>query len=240
MKRNILLLFLVVAISISSFAQMTYDPDSAFTQLIAETEVDCRIKLTNNWSHDVQLSWRMIGSSIKDYGYPGGSWLVQYCDCNNCASNEFGLLNQGDTCANMLPSKASIDWYMKVDAGTIAIANAEWIVEVYNHTDGVYDTISYFLLGEPNAIKETTFNADVKSYPNPANNEMVIDYELKNLTEPIFTVYNLIGSKVASYPLNKVNGRLNLNTSNFENGMYFYTIEENGQRVFIQKFNVVH
>jgi hypothetical protein len=239
-KRILVLISFFAAVAGSVNAQMTYTPKSAYTELIAGTEVECRIKLTNEWTHDVQLSWRMISSTIKDFGAPGGAWLVQYCDCNSCRSNEFSPLVQSDVCADKLAPRASIDWYMKIDVGTVAIANAEWIIEVHNQTDNVYDTISYFLLDHPNSVKETSNNATVTSYPNPAKDVLTINYALTNVNTPVISVYSLIGLKVASFPLSNANGVFDINTSNLENGMYFYTIEEEGQRVFIQKFNVVH
>ena len=66
-KRILVLLSFLAAFAIGVSAQMTFTPKSAYTELIPGTEVECRIKLTNEWTHDVQLSWRMISSTIKDF-----------------------------------------------------------------------------------------------------------------------------------------------------------------------------
>jgi hypothetical protein len=132
-----------------------------------------------------------------------------------------------------------MEWYLTIDPGSVPMTNAEWVIEVHNYTDDIYDTL-YFFVGGPNAVKKVNFNANVTSYPNPAKDQLTINYELTQVNSPVLTVYNLVGSKIARFPLNGQSGRLDVNTSAFQTGMYFYAIEENGQQIFIQKFNVVH
>lgn len=240
MIKKILSILLFVAITVTGFSQMTYSTDSAYVQMTPGTVQTCEIYLTNSGNHDVMLSWRMINSTLKDFGNADGAWTLGYCDCVQCYNNDFAELIKKDTCPNPLGPGETTHWYITVDPGTVAMTNAEWIVEVNNMTDGVLDTISYFLLDHPNSVNKINYSANVKNYPNPANTEMVIDYALTDVNSPVLSLYNIVGSKVATYSLNSQNGRFNLNTSNLENGMYFYTIEEQGQSIFIQKFNVLH
>ncbi len=240
MFKKLLSIIVFVGASVTSFSQLSFSSDSSYSQMVPGVFTKCSITVSNTGNHDVMVSWRMINSTLKDFGNPDGSWAIGYCDCVQCYFNDFNLLIQQDSCPDAMAPGESVDWYITIDPGTVAMANAEWIVEVHNYTDDIKDTISYFLLDHPNSVKKINYNAEVKSYPNPANNELVVDYTLTNVNNPVLSVYSLLGSKLESFPVNKANGRLNVNTSNYENGMYFYTIEENGQRVFIQKFNVVH
>lgn len=240
MFKKLLFAILFLGTSFTAFSQLTFSPDSSYAQMVPGVYTKCSITVTNSGNHDVMVSWKMINSTLKDYGNPGGAWGIGYCDCVQCYFNDFSLLIQQDSCPDPMAPGESIEWYITVDPGTVAMDNAEWIVEVHNYTDDIKDTISYFLLDHPNSIEKVNQSADVKSYPNPAKNELIVDYSLTNVNNPVLSVYSLLGSKVASFPINEVNGRLNVNTSAYETGMYFYTIEENGQRVFIQKFNVVH
>ena len=165
---------------------------------------------------------------------------MQFCDCVTCIGNDFGVLPSGAQCPDAMPDGTNEEWYLTADPnGQVVTGDGMYIIEVRNTTDNITDTLVY-VAEAPNSVKNITYNANVTSYPNPANSELIVDYTLKNVSTPILNVYSIIGGKVATYELNQVNGSLNLNTSDFENGMYFFTIEEKGQRVFIQKFNVVH
>ena len=240
MMKKILSILLFVAISVPAFSQLTFDTDSAYMVMESGQWKKCEIELTNSGNHDIEVSWKLINSTILDFGNPLGRWDVGYCDCIQCYFNEFAELIKLDTCPDPMAPGASIKWYITMDPGAVQIQDAEWVIEVYNHTDDIKDTLSYFLLDGPNSVSKISYNAEVSSYPNPANNEMVVNYALTNVNAPVLSVYNIVGSKVATYPLNGSNGRLNVNTADLVNGMYFYTIEEEGQRIFIQKFNVVH
>ncbi|PKP22198.1 MAG: hypothetical protein CVU05_04865 [Bacteroidetes bacterium HGW-Bacteroidetes-21] len=66
-----------------------------------------------------------------------------------------------------------------------------------------------------------------QNFPNPANNNTEISYSLKTSENVSLTVTDITGKAVASINLGKQNdGKHNysLNTSNFESGIYFYTL----------------
>tara|TARA_R110002050_G_scaffold87066_2_gene184611 strand:+ start:15710 stop:16426 length:717 start_codon:yes stop_codon:yes gene_type:complete len=234
-----LLLTIAVLTTINGFAQISFDTDSAYVMLRPGYTEKCIVTLTNSGTHDVNLTWRMISSTIKDFGAAGGQWNVGYCDCKECTNNEFTELRKLDTCPDpMIPGQV-VEWYITVDPQSVAMADAEWVVEVSNNTDSILDTISYFLQA-PNSVNEVSYNANVTSYPNPASAELMINYELTNVQAPILNVYSLVGVRIGTYAINGSNGLMKINTSELENGMYFYSIEEKGQRVFTQRFNVVH
>ena len=239
MIKKILLFSILATFSFHSFSQITYDNDSVFVDMVPGIIKNGKIKVTNSSNHGIQLSWRLLNSTLLDYGNSLGKWTLGFCDCVTCYSNDFAPLLVLDTCVDLMQPNESLDWKITVDPGSVQMKDAEWIIEVYNHTDNVYDTLSYFLQ-RPNSVKEVSYNANVTSYPNPANTEFVVNYKLTNVSAPTLNVYSIVGGKIGTYSLNQVNGSLNINTSSLENGMYFYTIEEQGQRVFIQKFNVVH
>ncbi len=235
-----LLLILTLFISFSGMSQLSFDTDSAYVTMEPGTEKYCKIYLTNEGTTPAMLEWRLLSSTMKDFGNPDGTWRLGFCDCRQCYSNDFSEVIDTNTCLTPLDTGATKDWYMLVDPGSVSMRNAEWIIEVHNVTEGTYDTLSYFFLPEPSSINKVTVNADVSSYPNPAKDEFIVDYQLTNISTPVLVIYNLVGGRVATYPLNSRTGVQKVNTSEMDNGLYFYTIEENGQRYFTQRFNVIH
>jgi hypothetical protein len=84
---------------------------------------------------------------------------------------------------------------------------------------------------------ETLRGSDVfilgQNTPNPAKNRTRIDYSIPEAGEIIFHVHSVSGQLLYSQTIEAVNGKqsLELNTSTFAAGIYFYSIEYKGQRL---------
>ena len=78
-------------------------------------------------------------------------------------------------------------------------------------------------------------------FPNPVSNVLNMDVTVSNDTKLSFDVSNMLGQNVYStQPAAFVNGnsKLQINTSNFDNGVYFISVKENGKTVSTSKFVV--
>jgi len=81
------------------------------------------------------------------------------------------------------------------------------------------------------SVPQNPLAEQIKMYPNPVSNELVINSSAK-VKE--VTITSMLGQLVGTYSLNS-NGRTSINTSALGNGMYFVTfVGENGHR-FVQK-----
>eukprot|EP01012_Entosiphon_sulcatum_P065717 TRINITY_DN94704_c0_g1_i1.p1 TRINITY_DN94704_c0_g1~~TRINITY_DN94704_c0_g1_i1.p1 ORF type:complete len:455 (+),score=42.14 TRINITY_DN94704_c0_g1_i1:16-1380(+) len=79
-----------------------------------------------------------------------------------------------------------------------------------------------------------------KAYPNPANNELNIAFGLNETANTTVSISNTVGQVVMSKTLTAVgNGEVSFSTANLSNGVYFYTVEANGQRQ-TERFVVAH
>lgn len=79
-----------------------------------------------------------------------------------------------------------------------------------------------------------------KAYPNPANNELNIAFGLSDAANTTVSIANTVGQVVMSKNLGSVsNGEVTFSTANLSNGVYFYTVEANGQRQ-TERFVVAH
>ncbi len=85
--------------------------------------------------------------------------------------------------------------------------------------------------------------SSISVYPNPANDIININVKLVADAKFAFEVYNMIGQNVhsvAATEFSKGSSTLQLNTSSYENGVYFVAIRENGKTVSTQRFVVNH
>lgn len=79
-----------------------------------------------------------------------------------------------------------------------------------------------------------------KAYPNPANNVVSVDYHLEGNSKSRIAIYNLLGSKVKEIELFKSFGTLTINTSDFIEGIYFYSLVINNEASQTQKLIIRH
>ncbi len=81
------------------------------------------------------------------------------------------------------------------------------------------------------------FDFELKdAYPNPASDQLKIQFISGTSKSVQFSVFNLLGEEVESYTIaaNKGVNDIDLNTSLYANGMYFYAIN-NGEKVISKR-----
>ena len=78
-------------------------------------------------------------------------------------------------------------------------------------------------------------------YPNPANDFANIDYAITgNVNDASMSFYNLLGTEVANYELDKNERKLKVPTSNWDSGVYLYQLVVDGKKVVTKKLLVRH
>ncbi len=83
-------------------------------------------------------------------------------------------------------------------------------------------------LGVNNVIKNITA---ATAYPSPANNELIVSFSVANSAQVSVSLTNMLGQVVASQTINNVRaGKAVFNTSLLGEGVYFYTVQSNGER----------
>ena len=247
MIKKVLFTLAIFGMTVSAQAQLSFDQDTARLTMKDGVAHKATIKVSNTSDHDISYRWSLINSTLNDNddgdGDNSNNWALQFCECVTCYTNDFAGLPTNAQCPDPLSNVAganSVDFYLTMDPNGQPLVAGEWIIKVENLTDNITDTLVYYCEVAPLSVKSVNYNAEVTSYPNPANNELVVNYELTNVSTPVLNVYSIVGVKIGTYELNSTQGRLEVSTSQLENGMYFYSIEEKGQRVFTQRFNVVH
>lgn len=78
-------------------------------------------------------------------------------------------------------------------------------------------------------------------FPNPANNHALLQYTMAgDVKDAKISLYNVLGATVKEYSLNKQSQQLNVDTSQLPNGVYFYQLTVEGQKVATKKLLVRH
>lgn len=86
------------------------------------------------------------------------------------------------------------------------------------------------------SVKEVPNNVTVaEAYPNPAGDMINIPFTTVASANVKVNITNAVGATIATQDLGKYNanqsGKATFNVANYANGVYFYTVEANGQRV---------
>jgi hypothetical protein len=154
--------------------------------------------------------------------------------------NEEGqsLANRWGTIGEIPPS--SVQQFTFGDSYTVPNDTAYWIRVYFSGGDNYPED-------DTTEVRRITVNGDVsvkgiegsnvftlsQNIPNPANNRTRINYSIPEAGEVVFHVHSVSGQLLYSETIEGAHGKqsIELNTSSFAAGIYFYSIEYKGQRL---------
>ncbi len=83
--------------------------------------------------------------------------------------------------------------------------------------------------------------ATVSVYPNPADEDVFIRYTLAKAPNAVtLEVFNMLGSKVLSFPVTSADGIITIPVEKMQAGLYFYSFQENGKVIRSGRITVKH
>lgn len=108
--------------------------------------------------------------------------------------------------------------------------------EYYNacETDGDETRMSY-----TNTDASQDGNAALLVYPNPATNQLTVNYQIESTDEAVFEVYNSIGEKVMLQKLSAGENEQTFSVVQLNSGVYFYKYSINDQIIKTNKLVIV-
>ena len=121
--------------------------------------------------------------------------------------------------------------------GTEGTTSVKYVFTSGSYKDSVIVNFIYGNTGiEAPAVRVNSLTA----YPNPATSNVTVAYDLSNLRvgNTRLVITNLVGSKVAAHNLNGTSGKVSMDISNLDAGIYFYSIEADGKIVSTKKLIV--
>ena len=83
-----------------------------------------------------------------------------------------------------------------------------------------------------------TESGGIKLYPNPAQNDVTVEYNNILQNSQLF-ICDVLGNLIETKILNGLNGKLTLNTSGYQNGIYVARVEADGKFLFKDKFTIL-
>jgi hypothetical protein len=212
--------------------------------------MDVNIGGTNYWAYNDAVSLSLVkfhvqnltGTSatytcdVQAISNPTGSDL-QVCYGQDCRVADGGLTTLQVIGGSNTVVGGGIDNTFKVAPFSFAWVpgdSATWYVKIWN-TQNPNDSASAFITYKVNPLSVVEYsvsNVSINSYPNPATDNLTIDYAIEgNPDRAVIDVYDVLGQVVSTHTLNNNNGRLRLNVEKMNAGVYFYAIKVNGQTI---------
>jgi agmatine/peptidylarginine deiminase len=145
---------------------------------------------------------------------------------------------KGNIIPGALTENDTLDYYLIATTN-----NGKTAVKPITAPDGFY-TIQF--KGYATGIADMEVKAKnyvYQSYPNPANNNITIPYQLITQSTVEIKVMDITGKEINRFVVPNQNEglhQLDVNTDLYSNGLYFYSFTTNGIRVDTRKFVVKH
>lgn len=123
-------------------------------------------------------------------------------------------------------------------SGTEGTTTVKYVFTSGEYCDSV--TVNYIYAATGIADANYCVNSMI-AYPNPATSNVTVAYDLSGISSVgsgRLVITNLVGSKVLSRPLSGTSGKVNVDLSNLDSGIYFYSIEVGGKLLATRKLIV--
>ena len=89
-------------------------------------------------------------------------------------------------------------------------------------------------------IDEKNVENKIQMFPNPANDKLVVDFELFNTKIEEVVIYDVIGKVMEQIDIHSIiNGQTIINLDNYNSGMYFISVKTDNNRTIVNKFTVL-
>lgn len=168
----------------------------------------------------------------------GSSQKVKVCFGDQCFDPKKDLTK---VTIKLAPGEIYTDFYMEFEMG---IAETKGTFDLYfvnadNIRENFVVEARYSVSGSP---RPEFSHKDIKLsdvYPNPSSRIAQLDYELVNpKAKAKITINSFIGNPIAEYELDPERSSLVINVSEFQPGVYFYTLFVDNKNVVTKKLQV--
>lgn len=110
-----------------------------------------------------------------------------------------------------------------------------YVSKVYNDScDNAKVRKSVWLDDEPTSVS-VAGGVQAKLFPNPNNGSFTLAYDLKTLTEAKVNIYDISGKLVYIKTIDNLENRININTMNLNNGIYFIQLADDTKLLWTDK-----
>jgi hypothetical protein len=147
--------------------------------------------------------------------------------------------SQGDT----LWTKTLGGAYDERAYSVVQTPDSSFAVVGYTYSFGAGGSDAFFLKLKPNGDITTSIGLipelkylGIKLYPNPAKENITIDFKITLTQEAELFIYNALGQKLRSYSLQKHQSEINIGLSGIKSGVYYCELRTNNKTIGTGKF----
>ena len=247
MKRNILVLMLAFGFTFANAQSIEFRVDSLGSSVNGQFFTVGGLPnppggelIKHLWVIQNSGSQMDIGAKVYELSAgPNGSahtvcWFVCYAPITTPFTAPDILTVEDDT----VRSNFSAHYY---PSGSVGCGTYRYVLyDNNNPTDSAYVDIRFCTDGTPTSINDfSENNVEFKTYPNPASDNLTINYSIDgNPADARVDVFDVLGQRINTYKLSNNEGRLGIDVSALNSGVYFYTIKVNGQAVKTERVMV--
>ena len=237
-----LLLFTLITIASYSFSQVLTITDENGTDVTNTTITYDLLSSEIMADNDLNIGFdghiNNISSSTKSVTIlrevetiPAGAESY-FCTLGACVPPNVNK-KTGDVAAN----SQDVAQFHYVPRGNITDATVVWLYTYEGGTQEARLTLEYHVIDDTGINSQLAKNSFL-AYPNPANQNVSISYNVSERSEIIF--YNIVGKQVKSILVDAGTRNIEVETSSLPSGTYFYSMISNSKITETKRLVIKH
>ena len=199
-------------------------------------DIPSYINLTNVGSAPMDVLVKRIDKNLNNLTDSNAiCWQICFNpDVSVSPPNYAITINPGDT-----TGKEAFVGHVYPDMDGVPMSGAITYVffDMNNPADSVAHTVNYEVTTTFD-VPEVIQREHLSVYPNPATDNITLEYDLTGLSGTSFELVNVVGKVVYRRYLPSQTGRLDLNISKLNRGIYFYVLRSGKDSILTRKLVV--
>jgi hypothetical protein len=142
----------------------------------------------------------------------------------------------------ILPQATSFEFVGDHDPnGLVGIAKVKYtFYDLHNSANQATVYVNYDATNIGGIGKQQTKYSISDAYPNPADNLVAIDYSFATTKNASIVIYNLLGTAIEKMDVSGKTGTFKVNTSDYSEGLYFYSLLIDNKVISTRKLIIRH
>ncbi|UTW64032.1 T9SS type A sorting domain-containing protein [bacterium SCSIO 12741] len=217
-KLSLLALFLYLSVSLS--AQIIFDHDTVYNDLVLGVKTEVKVWVRNGSTSPIDAQYRIYSDNVVDQT----DWDVQFCDCDLCRSPypTTGVC----VLSNPMTGEKPHSYTLYVTPQSV-IENRELKLIVMSMADTtVRDTVVFKTRLATSVEEKSRVEQSLQLMPNPASNMTHLQFENTQNGPTTVELVSLLGETVRSYTLDAPIGPADvpIELSGLNSGIYLVQI----------------
>lgn len=192
------------------------------------------IRIQNTSDHTIHLGVKKIENNIRS------SQVSKFCINNDCTTKN---IVTGNTVIKLLPGEIFSGFKVELESGLVPGSSSIKFLfyNLANTTESIEAEINYTIKEKLN--EGILYSSDVVQlsdvFPNPVKEKAIFNYTYLNPDrEARLVIHSVLGSVISEFDLSPYESRLSIPITEFNPGVYFYTLYIDNEGVATKKMVV--